>query len=229
MNRYHNIFYRVSINSDAVHSKIKAIRQDNSKIVEFGSADWFNLTLVHLDSILNQDWSYQPHVILISNSINGNMDDFYIRMGNTSHFGPHTSSCSEFEDFVTNEFAKINFSQAIMHFFGAHDQYPFELPGNESEFDVIEKIVDSTLGREAATIYRRTVDEAQCYRGQYTALGLLNFQHIFTELPVVVVRQTEYITLKNERPSLYGYRWTDIAATMLHQTAVRSELYQLKT
>ncbi|CAF1302275.1 unnamed protein product [Adineta ricciae] len=207
---YHNIFYRVSINSEAVRSKIESIRQNNSKIVEFGNADWFHLTFVPLESILHQEWAKQPHVILISNSINGNMDDFYLRMGNTNHCGPHNSSCLEYEDFVTNEFGKINFSQAIMYFFGAHDQYPFELTVNETEFDVIEKIVHSTLGREAAMIYRQTVDEAQCYRGQYTALGLLNFQHIFTELPIIVARQTEYIALKNERPSLYGYRRTEI-------------------
>ena len=164
-----------------------------------------------MNSILTQDWTRQPHVILISNSIDGSMADFYHRMGKNNQSRPHNDSCSEYEDFVTNEFVRINFSQAIMHFFGAHDQYPFELPGNESEFDVIEKIVDSTLGREAATIYRQTVDDALCYRGQYTALGLLNFQHIFTELPAIVIRQTEQLILRKEKPSLYGYRWTDTA------------------
>lgn len=138
------------------------------------------------------------------------MGDFYIRMSNNDLVGVHHASCSEYNDFVKNEFAAINFSETIMRFFSIHDQYPFDLPDNEDEWDVIEKIVNSTLGHDAAMTYRQTMDKTHESRDGRTALGLLNFQHIFTEFPVVVARQTEQIILRNEKPAPYGYRWADV-------------------
>jgi hypothetical protein len=206
---YHNTFYRVTANSDAVHANIKAVRQDNSKIVGHGSADLFRLTSVPLDSVLTEDWARQLHVVLMSISIADNMADFCIRMGNANLCKPHNEPCSEYNEFVKNEFPSINFSQTIVDLSVAHDQYPFDLPNNENESDVVEKIVESTLGREAASIYRHTVDEAYGNGVKSAALGLLSIQHIFAEFPAVVAHQTEQIILRNEKPGPYGYRWAN--------------------
>jgi hypothetical protein len=144
-------------------------------------------------------------------------------MGNDNHSRPHNELCSENNEFVKNEFPSINFAQAIMYFFSSHDQYPFDLTANENEWDVIEKTVDSTLGREAAATYRRTVNETCGHGAECTALGLLNFQHIFAEFPVIVGRQTEQIILRNEKPAPYGYHWTNAT-----DVTVTSDQYEVR-
>jgi hypothetical protein len=213
---YHNAFYRISVNPVAVHHHIEAVRQNNAMIVDHGNADWLDITSVSLNSVLIQDWAREPHVIIISNSIAGSMSDFYIRMSNDNQNGVHNQSCLEYDTYVKSEFSTLNFSAAVMHFFGIHDQYPFVLDDKENQWEVIEKIVNSTLGHEAAMTYRQTVDESHESEDGRIALGFLNFQHIFTEFPIVVARQTEQIMLRNEKPAPYGYHWSN-ASDVTHR------------
>ncbi|CAF1461464.1 unnamed protein product, partial [Adineta steineri] len=220
---YHNAFYRISVKPTAVRHYIEAVRQNNAKIVDHGNVDWFDVTSVSLNSVLLDDWARQPHVIIISNSIAGSMDDFHIRMGDDNQNGVHNESCPEYDMYVKNELSTLNFSAAIMNFFTIHDQYPFDLGANENEWDVIGKIVDSTLGYEAATIYRQTVDESHKSNDGRVSLGFLSFQHMFAEFPIVIARQTEQIILHNEKPAPYGYRWANASHAAVNSSCSKVE------
>ncbi|CAF4065403.1 unnamed protein product [Adineta steineri] len=219
---YHNAFYRISVKPTAVRHYIEAVRQNNAKIVDHGNVDWFDVTSVSLNSVLLDDWARQPHVIIISNSIAGSMDDFHIRMGDDNQNGVHNESCPEYDMYVKNELSTLNFSAAIMNFFTIHDQYPFDLGANENEWDVIGKIVDSTLGYEAATIYRQTVDESHKSNDGRVSLGFLSFQHMFAEFPIVIARQTEQIILHNEKPAPYGYRWANASHAAVNSSCSKA-------
>ncbi|CAF1071203.1 unnamed protein product [Adineta steineri] len=219
---YHNAFYRVSINSDAIRSHMKAVYEDNSHIVDSGNTNWFCLTPVCEDCVCTEDWARQPHVIIITNSIHGTMSEFYIRMGNEHDCRPHNVElCLEYDEFIMNEFNTINFSKVMMHIFSAHDQYPFNLPNNEDHHCFMRKIIDSTLGHKAAIIFDQIVNETYDHRAECATLGVLNIQHVFAELPVVIANQTKQIIQQNEKPVPYGCFWansTDITSTSICKT-----------
>jgi hypothetical protein len=104
----------------------------------------------------------------------------------------------------------------------AHDQYPFDLPGNENQWNVMEEIIALTLGEEAAATCRETADMAYDCDERCSASNLLNFQHIFAEFPAVIARQTDQIILRNEKPASYGYRWADITdATVISDCSTK--------
>jgi hypothetical protein len=135
------------------------------------------------------------------------MTDLYSRMINSHTCRPHDGLCLEYDKFINNEFPPKNFSHTIMNFFGIHDQYPFDLPNNEHQWRVIENIIDSSLGHEAAAIYRQTVNINDDCALNCSDSNLLNFQHMFAEMPTIIAHQTKQIILQNEIPVPYGYMW----------------------
>lgn len=135
------------------------------------------------------------------------MTDLYNRMINNHTCRPHDGLCSEYDEFINNEFPPKNFSYTIMNFFGIHDQYPFDLPNNENQWHAIENIIDSSLGHDAAATCRQMMNLTDNRVMNYSGSNLLNFQHIFAEMPIIIARQTKQIILQNDIPVPYGYLW----------------------
>jgi hypothetical protein len=208
---YHNVFYRVTPTAQFANLMQAGPARDQ-QLMELGAQDWFTITRVNRAEVLSESWARRAHHVFVSNSIDGSMGDFYNRLvdENQNRLGPHTphsaDDCAEHTAHVARVL-RSNFARVVMHFFGLHEQYPFDLPGGLDDYDAVAERIGEAVGPDAVRAYRESISGA-IEHGTGTAASLYSFQHAFLELPVTIARQVEAMERESAKPAPFGYQWS---------------------
>ena len=217
---YHSTFYRVLPNKTAwqAHPQFENL---NIRAVDMGKISWFDIIPVEsVQEVQSAPWVTMPHFILISNSHEGTIGEFYDRIvedgcGELGNPWPHVADhCEEHKAHHLNVLSS-NFSSILMAFFGRHDQYPFVLSqevggcsgDNKAGHEhVAKKMAEARLGGRVLDQYWRSCKgSVESGTGEYRFL--YTFEHAYTEFPFIVGRRVQEIMEKRIKPVPIGYRW----------------------
>lgn len=206
---FHNIFYRAVAPKDSWDPE--SIISDE-EILHLGEREWFKFERVGHQDVLDSDWSRDGHFTIIANSIAGTREEFYGRLfeENQGEMGPNQphfdDSCSECLEYIKG-MESLNFSQLIMHFFGQHDQFPFELSEGDTGQTFVEEKLKTHIG-ESASEYLKHASEKATEFGTGKSNHVFTIQHAFLELPVVIAQQVKDMLAAQAKPAPFGYTWT---------------------
>jgi len=165
-----------------------------------GEYHWFKTEMLSLDQVISSPWSRIPHIIMIGMSCQGTIGDFQRRLieGNQGKL-PLQHRCCE-SDACALAIPRTNISRLLAHFFAQHEQYPFLLPGRETETHRVATLLRSCLGEEAEAAFTKARLGAEEF-GTGRSTRLFTLEHVFLEFPSIVGKD---ILDRGENPSVLG-------------------------